>query len=92
MKSDPFNRLAKLMFKEYNEVASEYEVGGFHSVDEVVIVLTDNMTEDDCMRLEQDDLARMALAGFIAAMMTAEDMKNTFVVLDGEEGGDETTH
>ncbi len=78
-----FYDLAEKMFKEYNEVAMEYEIQPFYTVDEVAVVLEDNITEDDAARLEQDDFARMALAGFISALLLQ--------AID-DEGYDATAH
>lgn len=63
------------MFKEYNDIAMDYELQPFLVVDEIAIVLEENLTEDDCNRLEQDDLARMALSGFIAGMLVSADLE-----------------
>lgn len=84
-----YARIAQLMFEEYNLIAASYAIEPFHNADEVEKVLLENITEDDAARLEDDDLARMALSGFIAALMIsgAENVMD-----DGGPDGSETTH
>lgn len=86
-----FKRVACDMFDEYNVIAQEYGIEEFHSVEEVQTTLEGNLTEDDCARLEQDEMARMALSGFVAGLMTAASI--TIISEDGITGdGSQTSH
>lgn len=66
----PFRLIAEQIFEEYNAIAADYDIAPFLNIDEVEQTLIDNITEDDAVRLEEDEMARMALGGFIAALMT----------------------
>jgi hypothetical protein len=80
-----FKKVSKMMFEEYNEIALEYEIEPFQNLEEVEETLEANLTKDDCLRLEDDEMARMALSGFVAGIMMAANI--SIIDMDNIEGG-----
>lgn len=81
-----YRDVAEMIFTEYNDLASEYQLAPFENIEEVEQSLVENITEDDAARLEDDEMARMALGGFLAGLM----MQATIFMEGADEG--ETTH
>lgn len=86
------------MAQEYNEIAKEYDLQPLAvSMEELCDILDENLPHQDLYKLEGADQlpARVALAGFISAMIVVEDIKSMLVIVDtagGEDDSGETTH
>lgn len=81
-------QLAYEMFVEYNAVAADYDLVPFVSQQEIEIVLLENMTELQVIKLLRDERGRSALSGSIATALVIDDIKASVILVEGIEGAD----
>lgn len=84
---DSYQKVASFMFDEYNELSAKYDLPYFDSIDELEVILRDNIDAEMISDLEEDAMARMALAGFLTSLMTQIETHISMGALD-----DDTTH